>query len=311
MDNKSVPEIPMGDRGVWENHFRLSGANAGKRTYETIQVKKLSPALGAEISGVDLTKPLGNQIFQEVHDALVDNQVIFFRDQDLSYDQHKQFGRRFGALHVHPVLPGPEGHPEILMLHSDEKVQYSASAWHSDVSFEPMPNLGAILLAKVIPEAGGDTEFASMHAAYEGLSDQMQRFLCGLEAEHASEHVFGRPKNENDHRPESVHPVIRTHPVSGRHGIFVNSVFTTKIVGMKPKESTAVLEFLYRHVETPEFHVRFKWERNSIAFWDNRSTQHRAIADYFPQTRTMQRITINGDDAPAYRPRRRRTSIGP
>lgn len=302
MDHKSAPEIPTGDRGVWENHFRLSGTNAGKRSYETIKVKRLSPALGGEISGVDLRKPLGNQTFQEIHDALVDNQVIFFRDQDLSYDQHKQFGRRFGSLHVHPVIPGPEGHPEILILHSDEKVQYSASAWHSDVSFEQMPNLGAILLAKIMPETGGDTEFASMHAAYEGLSDKMQKFLCGLEAEHASEHVFGRPKNENDPRPKSVHPVIRTHPVSGRQGIFVNSVFTTKIIGMKPKESAAVLEFLYRHVETPEFHVRFKWETNSIAFWDNRSTQHRAIADYFPQTRSMQRITINGDDAPAYRP---------
>lgn len=302
MGSKSVPEIPRGDAAVWENHFRLSGANDGKRTYETIKVRKLSPALGAEISGIDLRQPLGNQTFQEVHDALVDNQVIFFRDQDISYDQHKDFGRRFGSLHVHPVIPGPEGHPEILMLHSDEKNQYSASAWHSDVSFEKMPNLGAILLAKIMPETGGDTEFASMHAAYEGLSDKMQHFLSGLEAEHASEHVFGQSKNENDPRPKSVHPVIRTHPVSGRQGIFVNSVFTTKIVGMKPKESSAVLEFLYRHIETPEFHVRFKWENNSIAFWDNRSTQHRAIADYFPQTRSMQRITINGDDVPAYRP---------
>ncbi len=301
MDSKSAPEIPRGDTVVWQNHIRLSGSDAAPRSYETIKVRKLSPALGAEISGIDLSKPLGNQTFQEVHDALVDNQVIFFRDQDISMDQHKAFGRRFGTLHVHPVIPGPEGHPEILMLHSDEKVQYSASAWHSDVSFEKMPNLGAILLARVMPETGGDTEFASMHAAYEGLSDKMQRFLSGLEAEHASEHVFGRAKHENDPRPKNVHPVLRTHPVSGRTGIFVNSVFTTKIIGMKPKESAAILEFLYRHVETPEFHVRFKWEKNSIAFWDNRSTQHRAIADYFPQTRTMQRVTICGDDVPFYR----------
>ena len=287
---------------IWGDQHWLSGAKAGKRHYDTIKVSKLSPALGADISGVDLTKPLGNQTFQEIHDALVDNQVIFFRDQPLDYDQHKQFGRRFGGLHVHPVIPGPDGHPEILMLHSDEKTQYSADAWHSDVSFEEVPNMGAILLAKVMPEAGGDTEFASMHAAYEGLSDKWQQFLSGLEAQHESEHVFGRSKNENDKRPKAIHPVLRTHPVSGRTGIYVNSVFTTKIIGMKPRESQAVLEFLYRHVETPEFHVRFKWQVNSIAFWDNRSTQHRAIADYFPQTRTMQRVTINGDDRPAYRP---------
>ncbi len=302
MDNKPAAYVTEGTARVWADDVRLSGNQAGKRVYDTIKVRKLSPALGAEISGVDLKNPLGNQTFQEIHDALVENQVIFFRDQDITMDQHKDFGRRFGSLHVHPVVPGPEGHPEILMLHSDEKFQYSASAWHSDVSFEQIPNLGSILMARVMPETGGDTEFASMHAAYEGLSDKMQHFLSGLAAEHASEHVFGRPKHANDLRPTAVHPVLRTHPVSGRAGIYVNSVFTTKIMDMKPKESAAVLEFLYRHVETPEFHVRFKWEVNSLAFWDNRSTQHRAIADYFPQTRTMQRVTINGDDLPSYRP---------
>ena len=302
MNQKTDQYILKGTTRVWENEFRLTDAGKSAPAYETIRVRRMSPALGAEISGIDLRRPLGNQTFQELHDALVDNQVIFFRDQDITMEEHKQFGRRFGPLHVHPVVPGPEGHPEILELHSDEKVQYSASAWHSDVSFEKTPNLGSMLIARVMPEAGGDTEFASMHAAYEGLSDKWRHFLSDLEAEHASEHVFGRPKNENDYRPKCVHPVLRTHPVSGRTGIFVNNVFTTKIIGMKPKESSAVLEFLYRHIETPEFHVRFKWEVNSIAFWDNRSTQHRAIADYFPQTRTMQRVTIMSDDVPHYTP---------
>jgi len=270
--------------------------------FETIKVEKMAGALGAEISGVDLSKPLGNQTFQEVHDALVENQVIFFRDQDITPEQHKDFGRRFGSLHVHPAMGGIPGHPEILPLYSDAKKQYSANGWHSDVSCDPIPNMGAILLAKILPDTGGDTMFASMHAAYDDLSDKMQHFLSGLEAHHGSLHLFGPPKHENDKRPSAVHPVIRTHPISGRQGIFVNSSFTTHIVGMKPKESRAVLEFLYRHIETPEFHVRFKWRVNSIAFWDNRSTQHRAIADYFPQTRSMQRVTINGDAAPFYRP---------
>lgn len=269
--------------------------------YETIKVRKLNPALGAMISGVDLSQDIGNQTFQEIHDALVENQVIFFRDQHLTPDQHKDFGRRFGTLHVHPVAPGVEGHPEILPLHSDAKKQYAAAAWHSDVSCDQEPNMGAILYAKVLPDCGGDTMWASMHAAYEGLSDKMQHFLSGLEAEHGSEHIFGPPKNEKDKRPTAIHPVIRTHPVSGRQGIFVNSSFTTRIVGMKPRESDAILQLIYRHIDTPEYHVRFQWEVNSIAFWDNRSTQHRALADYFPQTRTMHRVTINGDK-PFYRP---------
>jgi len=301
MDNAAISKMVQGNNTIWGDHFQLAGPGA-ERAYETIQLTRLAPALGAEISGVDLTKSLGPKTCQEIHDALVDNQVIFFRDQDITLQQHKDFGRYFGSLHVHPVIPGPEGHPEILMLHSDEKEQYSASAWHSDVSCDPVPNLGAILLAKVMPKTGGDTEFASMHAAYEGLSDKMQRFLCGLEAQHGSEHVFGRAKNADDKRPTAIHPVIRTHPVSGRQGIYVNSVFTVKIIGLKPKESASVLEFLYRHIELPEFHVRFKWQVNSIAFWDNRSPQHRAIADFFPQTRTMQRVTINGDSPPFYRP---------
>ncbi|MBV1878470.1 MAG: TauD/TfdA family dioxygenase [Pseudomonadales bacterium] len=270
-------------------------------TYETISVSKVTPNIGAYISGVDLSQALSDQTFEEINSALVENQVIFFRDQHMSPDQHKDLGRRFGSLHVHPVAPGIAGHPEILPLHSDAKVQYAASAWHSDVSCDQQPNLGAILYAKVLPEHGGDTMFASMHAAYEGLTGQMQHFLSGLEAQHGSEHIFGPPKKAGDKRPTAVHPVIRTHPVSGRQGIYVNGSFTTKIVGMKPKESAAILQFLYQHIDTPEYHVRFQWEVNSIAFWDNRSTQHRAVADYFPQTRTMHRVTVNGDK-PFYRP---------
>lgn len=269
--------------------------------YKTISANKLTPSIGAEIGGVDLSSGISDQTIEEINEALVEHQVIFFRDQHLSPEQHKEFGRRFGSLHTHPVAPGVKDHPEILPLHSDKKVQYSANAWHSDVTCDPKPNMGAILYAKVLPEFGGDTLWASTLAAYDALSDKMQNFLSGLEAEHGSTHVFGRVKKEGDKRPTAIHPVIRTHPVSGRQGIYVNSVFTTKIVGMKPKESAATLAFLAEHMETPEFHVRFHWQVNSIAFWDNRSTQHRAIADYFPETRTMHRVTINGE-VPFYCP---------
>lgn len=270
-------------------------ASAGALTFESFQAMPVTPVIGAEISGIDLASGLDDQQVKDVHDALLAYQVLFFRDQHMSMDQHKDLGRYFGTLHCHPSIPGPEGHPEILMLHSDEKNQSAASAWHSDVSCDQVPNLGSILYGKVVPEYGGDTCWASMYAAYEGLSDSMQQFLSGLTAIHESEHVYGKFKGGMPNYPRAEHPVIRTHPETGRQALFVNSVFTTRIKELKAAEGRNLLEFLIRHVEIPEFQVRFHWEKNSVAFWDNRCTQHRALADFFPETRTMQRVTINGD----------------
>jgi len=300
-ENEALAYVLESHENIWGSRLRLAGSNAAKTAYQTIRVERLSPALGAEISGVDLTKPLEDKTFQEIHTALIENQVIFFRDQNLSMDQHEAFGRRFGTLHSHPAIPGPEGHPKVLILHADEKAHTAVSAWHADITSDQVPPMGSILLAKVLPETGGDTMFASMYAAYEALTDKWQKFLSDLEAEHSVEHVFGGSKGPNPPSP-AVHPVLRTHPVSGRTGLYVNSVYTTKIIGMTSKESAAVLDFLIRHVERPEFHVRFKWKVNSIAFWDNRCTQHRAMADYYPQTRTMQRVAINGEERPFHRP---------
>ena len=269
--------------------------------YETITVKPLSPVIGAEIGGVDLSKPLGNQTFTEVHDALMRHQVIFFRNQDMSIEEHKTFGAHFGKLHIHPAAPSPEGHPEILRIHADENSKRVAGhGWHSDVSCDAEPPMGSILYLKQTPAVGGDTMFSSMYAAYEALSEPLKAFLETLTAEHASEHVYGGRYGKDDKLrdgdfPRNVHPVIRTHPITRRKGLFVNSGFTKRIVELGRKESEALLEFLFDHVRTPEFHCRFPWEDNSVAFWDNRCVQHHALWDYYPQVRSGYRVTIEGD----------------
>ena len=275
-------------------------------TYASIQVDKLTPHAGAEIRGVDLSQPLDEPTFKEIHAALIDNGVIFFRDQHLTPNQQKAFGRLFGELHMHPAAPRelPE-HPEILVIHADENSKHVAGEnWHSDVSCDLEPPLGSILYMHELPPVGGDTLFASMYAAYEALSEPMKRFLEPLTAMHEGEHVYRGRYGVNDAGrvfPKAEHPVIRTHPVSGRKALFVNGGFTTRIKQLKRPESDALLQFLYRHVETPEFHCRFRWQVNSVAFWDNRCVQHHAMWDYYPQRRHGHRVTIKGD-TPFYRP---------
>jgi taurine dioxygenase len=269
-------------------------------SFESFTASPVTPVLGAEIDGIDLGSALSDQQVKDVHNALLEYQVLFFRDQNMTMDQHEKLGRYFGELHRHPAIPGPEGHPDILMLHSDAKHQGAASAWHSDVSCDQTPNLGSILYGKVIPEAGGDTCWASMYAAYDALSEPMQQFLSGLTAIHESEHVYSKYKGSVPNYPSAEHPLIRTHPETGRQALFVNSVFTTGIKELKRAEARNLLDFLIKHIETPEFQVRFHWQKNSVAFWDNRCTQHRALADFFPQTRTMQRVTVQGTQ-PFYR----------
>jgi taurine dioxygenase len=275
-------------------------------SYQAIEVAPLTPNIGAEIHGVDLAQPLDERTFKEIHDALIEHQVIFFRDQVLTPEQHKAFGRRFGELHVHPAAPGlVEGHPEILVIKADEKSKRVAGEeWHSDVSCDPEPPLGSILYMHELPPVGGDTLFASMYAAYEALSEPMKRLLESLTAIHDGEHVYRGRYGVDDRGkeyPRAQHPVIRTHPVSGRKGLFVNRGFTTRIAELRRPESDALLESLFRHVETPEFHCRFRWRTHSIAFWDNRCVQHHAMWDYFPQRRCGHRVTIKGDK-PFYRP---------
>ena len=270
--------------------------------YETIQVTPATPHLGAEIEGVDLSRPLGNRQVDELHDALAAHQVLFFRDQKLDYDSGKAFGRHFGDLHIHPNTPGPAGHPEILPIHADENSKRIAGErWHSDVSCDAEPPLGSILFLHTVPPVGGDTLFASQYAAYEALSARMKVYLEGLAAFHdggpsyrATNAKIGVAETGRVY-PSAMHPVVRTHPVTGRKALYVNRVFTQRIVGVPDDEADALLAFLVEHGTKPDFQVRFRWRPNSVAFWDNRAVQHLAVWDYFPQVRSGFRVTIKGD----------------
>jgi taurine dioxygenase len=268
--------------------------------YETIEVEPLSSTIGAEIRGVDLSRPLGNQTFQEIHEALLRHLVIFFRDQEIDLEQQKAFGRRFGKLHIHPTAPSVPGHPEVLVVKADANSKAVAgNRWHTDVSCDEEPPMGSILHMRELPASGGDTLFASMYAAYEALSEPMQGFLSSLKAWHESAHVLGgtlgqKLKDGKAEYPRALHPVVRTHPETGRKCLYVNSGFTTRIEGLGENESRAILDMLFDHVRTPEFQSRFRRRQNSVAFWDNRSAQHYASWDYFPASRLGYRVTICG-----------------
>ena len=270
--------------------------------YETIEITPMTPRIGAEVSGIDLTKSLGNQQFQELHDALMEHSVLFFRNQDVDVEQHKNFGRLFGDLHIHPGSPPPPGHPEILIVHADKDSKHIAGEnWHSDVTCDAEPPMGSILHLWEVPKSGGDTLFASMEAAYDDLSERMKIYLDGLTATHSGEQIYrGRYNNQkhddtNVTYPRNIHPVVRTHPVTGRKSIFVNKTFTTHINEIPKAESDSVLAFLYSHCAKPDYQVRFKWQPHSIAFWDNRCVQHLALWDYYPQVRSGYRVTVKGD----------------
>jgi taurine dioxygenase len=270
--------------------------------YQHISVDTVTPSIGAEISGVNLAETLSDEVIGEVRQALLDHLVIFFRDQEMDLVQHKEFGARFGKLHIHPAAPKIDNHPEILVIHADEKSKYVAgNLWHSDVSCDAEPPMGSILHIVETPEnGGGDTLFANMYAAYDALSERMKEYLEGLEAVHGSRHVYqGRyglkEKLRDDDYPENVHPIVRTHPETGRRGLYVNRGFTTRILGVPREEGRAVLSFLWEHVKSPQYHCRFQWRPNSVAFWDNRCTQHHSVWDYYPQVRHGYRVTVSGD----------------
>jgi taurine dioxygenase len=266
-------------------------------TYETIEVKPVTRRIGAEVFGVDLGKPLGQQQFQEIHDALMQHLVLFFRDQEISHDAHKEFGRRFGKLAIHSGVAGLSDHPEIVAIHADKDSKFIAGEnWHSDLTADAEPPMGSILYLPIVPQAGGDTLFANMYAAYDALSDRMKTYLEGLMAEHDADHVYRPLFPDADRKyPTSVHPVVRTHPVTGKKLIFVNASYTTHIVGVSKDESSAILNYLLKHCSNVDFQVRFRWQPKSVAFWDNRCTWHKAIWDYFPETRSGYRVTIAGD----------------
>jgi taurine dioxygenase len=272
---------------------------------DTLPFERLSPALGAVVQGLDLRDATDSTI-AAIKDGLEKHQVLFFRNQALTPIQQRDFARRFGELHIHPLYPGDLQVPEIMVLEYDETLRGRQNNWHTDVTFIETPPFGSVLYAEDIPPTGGDTIWASTYAAFEALSPALQQFLSGLQAVHDFAKNFTPERfsaygaddrvseTYTKHKPVR-HPVVRTNPLSGRRGLFVNRSFTSHIVGLERAESEAILSFLYTHLETPEFQVRWRWETGTVAFWDNRFTQHYALSDYFPQHRRVRRATILGD----------------
>jgi taurine dioxygenase len=272
-----------------------------------ITIRRTGVNLGAEISGVDLRHPLPDAQFAAIEAALVENALIIFRDQDITSDQLMAFGRRFGELTVHPFAPNEgKNAPELIKFRNDETTPpFGTDVWHSDETFRAEPPMATILRATdELPAVGGDTMFASMAAAYEGLSDRMQQYISGLHAIHDMKPfrpLFGQSLEDRKKLqqfelmyPPQLHPVVRIHPVSGRKVLFVNPQFTLAIDGMEERESRALLDTLFHQALVPEYQFRHRWEPHTIAMWDNRSTQHYAVHDYYPQRRYMERVTIKG-----------------
>ncbi|MBV1691890.1 TauD/TfdA family dioxygenase [Novosphingobium sp. G106] len=268
-------------------------------TSDRFGIAPLTPRIGAEIEGIDLGCALSDDDIGEIYRALLNYKVIFFRDQDISEEQHIAFARRFGELEVHPVTPKEQAHQEIFHLRTQPNRTSGADLWHSDVTWRAEPSLGSILRGRTIPEIGGDTMWADMVAAYEGLSPAMKEWICSLTAVHDGSvfaTVQGKPTSDFlDRFPPQRHPVVRTHPDTGERALYVNCAFTTHIEGLSKKESDWLLQHLYDQASKPEYQVRFRWRPNSFAFWDNRSCQHYAVADYWPTMRAMERVTIVGD----------------
>ncbi len=272
-----------------------------------LTITKLTPAIGAVIGNVDLSKRLDDEQIAGIRDALLKHQVIFFEDQHLDAVQHRDFAARFGALHTHPLYPGVPEAPELFILDNHASNPTDNDAWHTDVTFIETPPMASILYARSLPAEGGDTLWSNMKLAYEYLSKPLRDFLSSLDAVHDFARGFpprrtvaqqaGDDKYEKalKEHPPVIHPVVRTHPETHEDGLFVNYGFTSKIVGLRRKESDALLQLLFEHIQKPEFLVRWRWKPNAIAFWDNRVTQHYAVNDYLPNRRVMHRATVLGD----------------
>ena len=275
-------------------------------TTMTIDVVPINGFIGAEIRGADLSR-LDDATFKVLHDALVQYEVLVLRDQQrMTLDDQMDFGARFGPLSIHPFSPNMEDKPQVIVLdYSADHPAARTDIWHADETFRPNPPIVTMLRARVLPDRGGDTCFSSMTAAYRGLSERMKQHIQGLECRHdfkpfrtlfndAPEHRR-KLREIEDEFPNPWHPVVRVHPVSGKRVIYVNPQFSIRIRGVKEDESQALLDFLFRQAHVPEYQLRVKWRPDTVVLWDNRSVQHYAPHDYYPQRRSMERVTVTGD----------------
>ena len=276
--------------------------------YNTIEVNPLGGALGAEISGIDLNEAISDEQLTEVRQVFGQYAVIFFRNQNLSPENEIRFAKRWGEINTNRFFSSVEGYPQIaLVVKEPDQKNNIGGSWHTDHSYDIAPALGSMLFAHEVPVSGGDTVFASMYKAYDTLSDGLKSTLSNLRARHSSAHVFGaaraangnddtvgRIKNPEAATQEAIHPVVISHPETGRRSLYVNPGFTLGFEGWSDEESKPLLEYLYAHAARPEFTCRFQWKAGSIAFWDNRATWHLAVNDYQGHRRMMHRITIEG-----------------
>ena len=260
----------------------------------------ISGHIGVEITEINLAEPTSGEI-DSVKKAWLDHKVLVFRNQNITREQHIEFGRNFGDLEIHPFAPSPEGYPEIVKIISNEAVQYAASNWHSDVTWRQEPSMGSILRGRVIPEVGGDTSFANTAEAYNRLPSDVKSRVDSLYAIHDFSRTFGRRMSQEEREkkqeeyPPARHPVIRTHPVTGERGIYTNRPFVSHIDGIDDEESRYLLGVLEQAVLDPSIQCRIKWEVDTIVMWDNRIVQHHAANDFYPQNRHVERVTVIGD----------------
>jgi taurine dioxygenase len=280
--------------------------------YRCIETRKIAGALGAEVSGVDLAQDLSDEVLAEVRAALLENLVIFFRDQRLTPERQLAFARRWGDIHLHPFMVGMEGHPEVLrIVKTPQDKKNFGGSWHTDQMFSPQPAMGTMLYAVEVPSAGGDTMFTNQYLAYEALSDGMKTMLGNLKTVCVGDNfkknggksrkdMYPRQmsqmqvKDPGDVQTTSIHPLVRTHPETGRKALYIGG-HVQYFDGMTDEESLPLIDFLMKHSIRPEFTCRFRWETGSLAFWDNRCTQHFAVNDYPAETRIMHRVTVRGD----------------
>lgn len=275
-----------------------------------VSISPATPTIGAEIGGLDLDRPLTSAEGELLRAAWLRFKVVFFRDQDISHESHVRLGRFFGELEGHPVIPSVEGYPEILKIEGVEGVQLTAETlgafqaynkWHTDVTFREKPSITSILRARHLPPLGGDTMWADTAAAYAGLPQPVKDRIEGLEAEHDIVRSFGGRVSEEKRAqlgrdfPPVRHPVVRSHPETGEKILYVNYTFTSRIIGLPEEESDSLLRLLFDRIKVPEYQVRFRWTPNAIGIWDNRSTQHYAVGDYWPEYRLLERVTVSGD----------------
>ena len=268
-----------------------------------INVKPYAPNIGGVITGVDLSKDISDYEQDFIKEAFHKYQVLFFQEQlEISPENHIKLGKCFGDLHIHPAAPKMKSFPEIFEIHThkDSKISNGAEDFHSDVSCDTEPPLGTMLQLHILPQYGGDTMFSNMYMAYDSLSKPMQNFLNGLRASHESEHFYRNRYEKQDQLdpkkkyPSAIHPIVRTHPETKKKALYINKFFTTRIEGLSKQESKLILGYLFNHCEKTDFQIRYRWNKNDMAFWDNRCTLHKAIWDYHPMERKGRRVTIKG-----------------